>query len=101
MIEDRDGEYHTIGFLTFNKRFLDKKGMASSDWFDALGAMFQDLKAQDPRFRRLVAIHTALNSFTEYLDPQHLRTGPSTNFSSQLSQEEAMRIRKLVEDTTP
>lgn len=98
MIEEQGGDFRTIGFATFNERFLEKHSAASSSWFDALGRMFQNLKEDDPRFHRIIAIHTVLNAFVEYLDSQHLRTKPSSDFSNRLSKEEVMRIKQRIEN---
>lgn len=97
MIEEHDGEFGTIGYETFSTRYT-AVDQASQQWYNALGAVFHDLRKDDLRYRRLVAVHMILNAFVEHLDPQHLRTKKTTDFSDQLSKEEIQRLEKMIQD---
>jgi hypothetical protein len=98
MIDEHAGEFSTLGYEAFGKRLV-AGGQLSIEWFDALGALFRELRKDDPRFRRLVAIHMILNAFVEHLDPGHLRTKKSTDFSGQLAGEEVQHIEQIIRET--
>ncbi|MGC9396541.1 MAG: hypothetical protein ACP5J4_16985 [Anaerolineae bacterium] len=97
MIEEHDGEFGTIGYETFSTRYT-AVDQASQQWCNALGAVFHDLRKDDLRYRRLVAVHMILNAFVEHLDPQHLRTKKTTDFSDQLGKEEIRRLEEMIQD---
>jgi hypothetical protein len=96
MIDDHGDEVTTLGYEAFTKD-LAAGGQAPQPWFNALGAVFRDLRQDDPRFRRLIAAHMILHAFVELLDPQHLRIKPIADFSDQLTVEESQRIKAMIE----
>ena len=80
--------------------------LASSDddlksWFQALGDLFLGLKEKEIRFRRIVAIHSTLNAFVDYVDPKHSRTERQQYYWDLLSEEEANKVKGRIRSIIP
>lgn len=97
MIIREDGEYRTRDYASFYERIHGPEHAESfKRWFAPLGDMFHDLKADDARFRRIVATHAILNAFIEHIDPRHLRTQVHPDHWELLSEQEANRLRERI-----
>lgn len=96
MVTCENEEYRTIDYASFHKALSQPQNTEFKRWFDSLESVFQDLKADDVRFRRIVAAHIILNAFVEYADPQHLRTDQHPFYWQLLPDQEAERIKKRI-----
>ena len=74
MILQAGANSFTMNYAAFIRLLRGSQHNDLKDWLVELGHMFTDLKANDIRFRRIVAIHAILNAFINYADPKHLRT---------------------------
>jgi hypothetical protein len=94
--KDGDGEYRTLGFASFTKKFYE---CGSTEWksdFDSVTRLFQDLTSGDVRFRRIVATHALLNAFIDYADPGHVRTRRHESYLNLLSEQEAKILNERI-----
>jgi hypothetical protein len=62
IISDAD-KHRTIDYASFHRQFTQQSNDEFRQWFEPLEKMFHGLKANDVRFRRMVATHAILNSF--------------------------------------
>jgi hypothetical protein len=96
MIIREEKEYRTLDYASFYKAFSESENVEFRRWFAPLGRMFESLKVEDARFRRIIAIHAILNAFIENIDPKHLRTEKHPCHWELLSEEEMDSIRQQI-----
>ena len=100
MVDSETKQDRTRDYISFCKAYSGSENKEFRRWFAPLSAMFQNLKAEDPRFRRIVAIHAILNAFIEAVDPKHLRTEKHPYHKELLSEQECgsldSRISEIV-----
>jgi hypothetical protein len=93
----RDGsDYRVKEYAAFCSDVSQLDQHCLKEWIDALGILFINLKATDPRFRRIVATHCVLNAFIDQVDPHHLRTDKQAYYWNLLTDEEANRVRHQI-----
>ncbi len=95
MITSKEKNVHTINYATFHERITAQENNNSfNQWFSFVGRLFEDLKENDLRFRRIIAIYLTLSEFIKHIDPNHSRTKPPVDYWGLLSDEEAEVLKK-------
>lgn len=101
MIVKEDGRRHAMNYASFVKFLAESNDEHMRACLDEVGELFAELKASDIRFRRIVAIHTIVNAFVEYADPNHLRTEKRRYYLDSLEKGEADNIKRLIGSINP
>jgi hypothetical protein len=94
-----DENPHTINYATFHDKLtMPGNNNQFNEWFSPIGRLFQGLKQDDLRFRRIIAIYITLSAFINHLDPKHLRTKSPVDYWNFLSGEEASMLRQQLDE---
>jgi uncharacterized protein YdcH (DUF465 family) len=94
--DSHDNNLKTIGFSGFKKLFLNSQDSEFRENFDCLSRLFEDLKENDVRFRRIIVAHAILNAFINYMDSNHLRADKQENCLHLLNQDEKASIEEKI-----
>jgi hypothetical protein len=101
MINKENDNFHVKSFAEFNKDILDSADIKLKAWLKMLENMFMDLKKNDIRFKRVVAIHCFLNAFINYYDKQHIRTETQKFYWSYLLPDEKKKMQDKIKSIVP
>lgn len=101
MIVEKGDNCYAMNYASFLTKIGDDKNTDLREWLNALRNLFADLKSTDLKFKRIVALHSLVNAFIDYVDPQHLRTGNQPYHWDLLTEDEAERIRKEIRAINP
>lgn len=96
MIVKEDGNSYVMNYASFVKLINESDDIDLKERLHVVGGLFTGLKANDIRFRRVVAIYTILNAFINYVDPRHLRTEKRPDYWHLLEDREAERIEQML-----
>lgn len=96
MVVGQEDKYRVLDYASFAEKLADPSNTSFKRWFNPLLRLFKDLKADETRFRRIVATHAFLNAFVESTDPKHLRTERHPYHWDLLSEPEAERIQEMI-----
>lgn len=94
--DSHDNNLKTIGFSGFKKLFLNSPDSEFREYFDCLSLLFEDLKENEIRFKRIVVAHAFLNAFIDYMDSNHIRADKQENYLSLLNQDEKSSIEEKI-----
>jgi hypothetical protein len=97
MIGGEDDDYHALDYVAFEKNFNQADGSDFRRYFETVAIIFMDLRADEPRFKRVVAAHALVNAFVDFADPKHLRAEQRPDHLELLSPEEAEKIRTRIQ----
>lgn len=100
MIKDKENSAQLLNFGDFIKEVLATTDPNLREALTALRAMFADLKKDDVRFRRIVAIHAILNAFVDDVDPKHIKTEKLDSHWELLSETEVASVKRLISQIT-
>ena len=100
MVVKEDGRRYSMNYSSFVGLLAESNNEHLKECLKEVGELFTGLKANDVRFLRIVAIHTILNAFVDYADPDHLRTEKHIYYLDRLKGD-VENIKKVIGDVRP
>jgi hypothetical protein len=99
MVRDsHDNNLKTIGFSGFKKLFLNFQDSEFREYFDCLSLLFENLKENEIKFKRIIVTHAILNAFIDYMDSNHIRTDKQENYLNLLKQDERDSVVRKIKE---
>ena len=96
MITHDEQGFRIMDYAAFCKLFDGTEGEEFKNWFSHLAEIFKGLKSDDIRLKRIIAIHTILNAFIDYLDTKHLQTEKQIYYWELLNEQEKLKIETII-----
>lgn len=97
MIVREDDDYRALDYVEFQKNFNQAANSDFKRCIEVVAILFSELRANEPRFKRIIAAHALVNAFVDFADPKHLRAVQHPDHLDLLSPQEANTIRTRIQ----